>query len=89
MDFIRHSVNDVLRDEFGKSLSSKGVEILDPFTGTGTFITRMIQSDLIDIKALPHKYRHEIHSNEIMLLAHCIAAVNIETAYLKKVKSDE
>ncbi|MCY4225697.1 MAG: damage-inducible protein, partial [Bacteroidetes bacterium] len=67
----------------------KGVEILDPFTGTGTFITRMIQSDLIDIEALPHKYRHEIHANEIMLLAYYIAAVNIETAYHKKVKSDE
>jgi len=89
VDFILHSVNDVLRDEFGKSLSSKGVEILDPFTGTGTFITRMIQSDLIDIEALPHKYRHEIHANEIMLLAYYIAAVNIETAYHKKVKSDE
>jgi len=89
VDFILHSVNDILRNEFGKSLSSKGVEILDPFTGTGTFITRMIQSDLIDIEALPHKYRHEIHANEIMLLAYYIAAVNIETAYHKKVKSDE
>ncbi|MCY4000300.1 MAG: N-6 DNA methylase [Bacteroidetes bacterium] len=89
VDFILHSVNDILRNEFGKSLSSKGVEILDPFTGTGTFITRMIQSDLIEIEALPIKYRHEIHANEIMLLAYYIAAVNIETAYHKKVKSDE
>jgi len=81
VDFILNSVNDVLQDEFGKTLSSEGVEILDPFTGTGTFITRMIQNGLIDNEALPHKYRHEIHANEIMLLAYYIAAVNIETAY--------
>ncbi len=81
VDFILNSVNDVLQDEFGKTLSSEGVEILDPFTGTGTFITRMIENDLIDKEALPHKYRHQIHANEITLLAYYIAAVNIETIY--------
>ena len=88
VDFILHSVDEVLRNEFGESLSSDGVEILDPFTGTGTFITRMLQNDLIDIEALPRKYRSEIHANEIMLLAYYIAAVNIEDAYHAIVGTD-
>lgn len=81
VDFIIHSVNDVLQDEFGQTLGSKGVHILDPFTGTGTFITRMLQSGLIKKEELPHKYKHEIHANEIVLLAYYIAAVNIEAVY--------
>ena len=88
VDFILHSVDEVLRNEFGESLSSEGVEILDPFTGTGTFITRMLQNDLIDREALPRKYRSEIHANEIMLLAYYIAAVNIEDAYHAIVGTD-
>ena len=88
VDFILHSVDEVLRNEFGESLSSEGVEILDPFTGTGTFITRMLQNDLIDCEALPRKYRSEIHANEIMLLAYYIAAVNIEDAYHAIVGTD-
>ena len=81
VDFIIRSVNDVLEDEFGTTLGSKGVHILDPFTGTGTFITRLLQSGLIAPEDLPRKYAHEIHANEIVLLAYYIAAVNIETAY--------
>ena len=81
VDFIIHSVNDVLQDEFGQTLGSKGVHIIDPFTGTGTFITRMLQSGLISKEALPYKYKHEIHANEIVLLAYYIAAVNIEAVY--------
>ena len=81
VDFIIHSVNDVLKDEFGTTLGSKGVHILDPFTGTGTFVTRLLQSGLIAPEDLPRKYAHEIHANEIVLLAYYIAAVNIETAY--------
>ncbi len=88
VDFILHSVDDVLRSEFGESLSSEGVQVLDPFTGTGTFITRMIQNGLIDQEALPRKYRSEIHANEIMLLAYYIAAVNIEDAYHAMVGTD-
>ena len=88
VDFILYSVNEVLRDEFGQSLSSEGVEILDPFTGTGTFITRIIQNGLIKREALPRKYRSEIHANEIMLLAYYIAAVNIEEAYHAEVGID-
>lgn len=81
VDFIIHSVNDVLKEQFGQTLGSKGVHILDPFTGTGTFITRLLQSGLIAPDELEHKYRHEIHANEIVLLAYYIAAVNIETVY--------
>ena len=81
VDFIIHSVNDLLRREFGQTLGSEGVHILDPFTGTGTFITRLLQSGLISPEQLPHKYRHEIHANEMVLLAYYIAAINIEAAY--------
>ncbi|WP_421853122.1 DEAD/DEAH box helicase [Novosphingobium sp.] len=81
VDFIIHSVNEVLKSEFGQTLGSKGVHILDPFTGTGTFITRLLQSGLIKPEELAHKYTQEIHANEIVLLAYYIAAINIEAAY--------
>lgn len=81
VDFIVHSVNDVLKKEFDRSISDENIHILDPFTGTGTFITRLLQSGLIDKKDLKRKYQHEIHANEIVLLAYYIAAVNIENAY--------
>ena len=81
VDFIIHSVNDVLKSEFNQNLGSAGVHIIDPFTGTGTFITRMLQSGLITKEQLPHKYKHEIHANEIVLLAYYIAAINIEAVY--------
>ncbi|KJS08562.1 MAG: damage-inducible protein [Hoeflea sp. BRH_c9] len=81
VDFIIHSVNDVLKSEFGQTVGSRGVHILDPFTGTGTFITRLLQSGLIKPEELEHKYAHEIHANEIVLLAYYIAAINIEAVY--------
>lgn len=81
VDFIIHSVNDVLKAQFGQTLGSEGVHILDPFTGTGTFISRLLQSGLIAPEELAHKYREEIHANEIVLLAYYIAAINIETVY--------
>lgn len=81
VDFIIHSVNDVLKAEFGQTLGSKGVHILDPFTGTGTFITRLLQSGLIPLDQLPEKFARDIHANEIVLLAYYIAAINIEQVY--------
>ncbi len=81
VDFIIRSVEDVLNDEFGTSLADKNVHIIDPFTGTGTFITRLLQSGIIPTDKLPHKFKHEIHANEIVLLAYYIAAINIEAAY--------
>lgn len=81
VDFIIHSVNEVLQSEFGQTLGSPGVHIIDPFTGTGTFITRLLQSGLIAPEEMEHKFRHEIHANEIVLLAYYIAAINIEAVY--------
>lgn len=81
VDFIIHSVNDLLKKEFDKELGSDGVHIIDPFVGTGTFITRLMQSGLISLDKLPHKYKNEFHANEIVLLAYYIAAINIEAVY--------
>lgn len=81
VDFIIHSVAHILETEFGQTLGSKGVHIIDPFTGTGTFITRLLQSGLIKPEELAHKYKHEIHANELVLLAYYIAAINIEAVY--------
>lgn len=89
VDFILHSVNEMLQEHFGQTLGSRGVHIMDPFTGTGTFITRLLQSGLIELEQLEHKYRHEIHANEIVLLAYYIAAINIEAVYQGEAKSDE
>ncbi|WP_273760650.1 type ISP restriction/modification enzyme [Bartonella sp. ML70XJBT.G] len=88
VDFIIYSVDDVLRSEFGKSLGSRGVSILDPFTGTGTFITRLLQSNLIKLEDMEYKFRHDIHANEIVLLAYYIAAINIETTYHSLMQGD-
>lgn len=81
VDFIIHSINDILKSEFGQSLGSKNVHIIDPFTGTGTFVTRLLQSGLISREELAYKFQNEIHANEIVLLAYYIAAINIEQVY--------
>lgn len=81
VDFIIHSVAHILKTEFNQTLGSKGVHIVDPFTGTGTFITRLLQSGLIAPEQLAYKYKHEIHANEIVLLAYYIAAINIEAVF--------
>ena len=81
VDFILHSANEILQDEFGRSLSDEGVHVLDPFTGTGTFLARLLQSDLIQPDDLERKYREELHANELVLLAYYIAAVNIEEVF--------
>lgn len=81
VDFIIHSINDALQLEFGQTLGDKNVHIIDPFTGTGTFITRLLQSELINKEQIAYKYQQEIHANEIVLLAYYIAAINIEQVY--------
>ncbi|ALG86377.1 DEAD/DEAH box helicase [Gordonia phthalatica] len=81
VDFILRAADDASRNAFGRGLTDEGVHILDPFTGTGTFITRLLQSGLIDDDDLHRKYTSELHANEIMLLAYYIAAVNIESTY--------
>jgi predicted helicase len=82
VDFILHSADEVLRSEFGQGLTDEGIHILDGFTGTGTFIVRLLQSGLITSHDHARKYAEELHANEILLLAYYIAAVNIETSYL-------
>ena len=81
VDFVLHSTNDILQQEFGKTVSDEDVHVLDPFTGTGTFLVRLLQSGLIQPDDLERKYREELHANELLLLAYYIAAVNIEEAY--------
>ena len=81
VDFILHSVDDVLRQEFNRKLTDENVNIIDPFAGTGTFMTRLIQSGLINKKDLERKFKKELKTNEIVLLAYYIASVNIENAY--------
>ncbi|MBQ0029443.1 MAG: DEAD/DEAH box helicase family protein [Bacteroidales bacterium] len=89
VDFINRSVEDILKQEFGTSLTEENVHILDPFTGTGTFITRLMQSGLIKKADLERKYKNEIHCNEIVLLAYYIADVNIESVFHEIIKRDE
>ncbi|MBG0741720.1 DEAD/DEAH box helicase [Paeniglutamicibacter antarcticus] len=84
VDYILHSADAALRLEFGKSLSDAGVSILEPFVGTGTFVTRLLQSGLIKPEDLHRKYTQELFANEIVLLSYYIAAINIETVYAEE-----
>ncbi|MFW5472286.1 DEAD/DEAH box helicase [Knoellia sp. CPCC 206450] len=81
VDFILNSADEVLRKHFGQGLTDEGVHVLDGFTGTGTFMVRLLQSGLIKPEDLARKYANELHANEVLLLAYYIAAVNIETTY--------
>ena len=81
VDYIIHAVDRRLSEHFGKHIGDRGVTILDPFTGTGTFIVELLRSGLIPAENLLYKYEHEIYANEIMLLAYYIAMVNIESAF--------
>lgn len=81
VDFIINSVEEILNKEFKRSLTDENINILDPFTGTGTFISRLLQSRIIKNKDLERKYKYEIYANEIVLLAYYIATVNIENVY--------
>ena len=81
VDYIVKSVAWILKKEFDRDLSDENVHILDPFTGTGTFITRLLQSGVISKEALARKYDKEIHANEIVLLAYYIASINIENVF--------
>ncbi|GAA2146440.1 DEAD/DEAH box helicase [Nocardioides koreensis] len=88
VDFILRSADEVLRAEFGQGLTDEGVHILDGFTGTGTFIVRLLQSGLIEPHDLARKYANELHANEMLLLAYYIAAVNIESTYAALANGD-
>ena len=81
VDFILRAANDAMWKHFGRTLSDENVHILDPFTGTGTFIVRLLESGLIRPEDTARKYAKELHATEIMLLAYYVAAVNIEMIY--------
>lgn len=88
VDFIIKSVDDVMKKHFSKSLADKDVHILDPFTGTGTFVVRTLSylkdkldSGEITISDITHKFMKELHANEIVLLSYYIAAINIEATF--------
>ena len=86
VDFIINSVSDVLKNEFGESITNPGIKVLDPFTGTGTFIVRLLDKlkELgINNEDLTTKYNNDIWCNEIMLLSYYIALINIEDTYGK------
>lgn len=90
VDFINHSVNDLLQREFGMPLSEHGVHVLDPFTGTGTFMTRLMQSDdIIPADKLAYKYNHDLHAFEIVPLAYYIASMNVESVFHERVPGAE
>lgn len=89
VDFINKSVDDLLHREFNKTIAEHGMHILDPFTGTGSFIVRMIQSGLINNEDLKYKYKHDFHAHEIVPLAYYIASMNMETAYHDIIKDAE
>ena len=82
VDFMVRSVEHILQTEFNRSLSDRGVHIIDPFVGTGNFILRIIRE--IRKTALAHKYAHELHCNEVMLLPYYIATMNIEHEYYER-----
>lgn len=88
VDFIVHSVDYALKKYLGANLAAKNVHILDPFTGTGTFITRTLEyfkqqmdKKLISFDDINYKYQNELHANEIVLLSYYIAAINIESVF--------
>ena len=80
VDFIIHSTQYLLQKHFGKSLGDRHIHIADPFVGTGTFITRLIQSGYLDSN-LESKFTKELWANEITLLGYYIAQINIATTY--------
>ncbi len=81
--FMIESTDYLLEKHFNTSLAEKNVEILDPATGTGTFVAELIEH--IPAQYLPHKFEHEIHANEVAILPYYIANLNIEYTYQQKI----
>ena len=85
VQFMVKSVQEILRNEFGRSFSDPGVHIIDPFVGTGSFIVRVMRE--MQKSRLPYKYANELHCNEVILLPYYIASMNIEHAYYELTSS--
>ncbi len=81
VDWLLRSADDAMYQEFGVHLEDRGVEILDPFSGTGTFLTRLIESDLIPGENLDYKYNNELSAIEILPTAYYLSAINVEEAF--------
>ena len=82
VDFIIRGADHLLRKHFGRSLADDNVQILDPATGTGTFVTSLI--DYLPSGRLEYKYLNEIHANEVAILPYYIANLNIEYSYRER-----
>jgi predicted helicase len=82
VDYMCNSVEDALREEFGCTLASPEVVILDPCTGTGNFIVNLIRR--MPGRALEDAYKHRLFANEVMLLPYYVASLNIEHAYYER-----
>ena len=82
VDFIIRGADHLLQKHFGRSLADDNVQILDPATGTGTFVTSLI--DYLPADRLEYKYLHEIHANEVAILPYYIANLNIEYSYKER-----
>jgi len=85
--FMVKFTDSVLQEEFGKTLSDKGVNIIDPCTGTGNFVMEILRN--IKTEQLPYKYKNEIFANELMLLPYYVASANIEHFYYEATKKYE
>ena len=82
VDWMCESVEQVLKDEWGKTLATPDVKILDPCVGTGNFIVNLLNR--IPADHLPAKYGDGLFANEIMLLPYYVASGNIEHEYFEK-----
>jgi predicted helicase len=82
VQFMIRSTDYLLHKHFGKTLADKNVEILDPATGTGTFICDII--DYLPRNKLEYKYKNELHANEVAILPYYISNLNIEYTYKQK-----
>ncbi len=82
VDFMIDSTNYLLEKHFKRVLWDKNVDILDPATGTGTFICNMI--DKCPNQSLAHKYKYELHANEVAILPYYVSNLNIEFIFKQK-----
>ena len=82
VDFIIRGADWLLSQHFGRRLADEQVQILDPATGTGTFITSLI--NYLPAERLEYKYHNEIHANEVAILPYYIANLNIEYTYKER-----
>ena len=85
VDFIIRGADYLLQKHFGRTLADDDVQILDPATGTGTFITNLI--NYLPKERLEYKYVNEIHANEVAILPYYIANLNIEHTYKERMGS--